>query len=91
MSKKAARGEKPYKFNKPTLETADASQMIPKSKGAIPKLAVLLGLLSPFYYELYEKCDGKKSVADLSKEMDIELPIMRIYVDKLVKNGLVEL
>ena len=80
---------KPYKFYNEILSTDEGNNLKPKAKGSIPKLAVLLGLLSPFYYDLYKKCDGNKTVAQISEELNIEPPTMRMYIDKLAKNGLV--
>ncbi|MBD3349893.1 MAG: hypothetical protein GF364_00225 [Candidatus Lokiarchaeota archaeon] len=82
------RKKKPYEFYNETLSEGGES-LVPKAKGSIPKLAVLLGLLSPFYYDLYQKCDGNATVSDLSDQMDIDLAEMRVYIDKLLKNGLI--
>ncbi|MHA1341680.1 MAG: hypothetical protein ACTSRZ_17320 [Promethearchaeota archaeon] len=82
--------EKPYVFHNKLLENG-GTDLKPKAKGSIPKLAVLLGLLSPFYYDLYKKCDGNTTVQQLAENMNIPIDDMRIYIDKLLKNGLVGL
>lgn len=87
MSRKPPK-DKPYEYNYEKL--AEASEDItPKAKGSIPKLAVLLGLLSPFYYDLYLKCDGSKTISDLAKDLKVSVDEMKIYLDKLYKNGLI--
>lgn len=77
-----------YEFQNEKLKNGDVS-LKPSAKGNIPKLAVLLGLLSPFYYDLYQQCDGETTIEQLSQKMDIDLTSARIFVDKLEKNGLI--
>lgn len=87
MSRKPPK-DKSYEYYYKKFEDA-GENLTPKSKGSIPKLAVLLGLLSPFYYDLYLKCDGTLTVSDLAKNMNISIDDMKIYLDKLYKNGLI--
>ncbi len=61
----------------------------PVKKGQIPQLAVLLGLLDPFFFELYQMCDGKRDIATLSEVLDMDKESVKILIDKLVKNGLI--
>lgn len=63
---------------------------MPVKKGEIPKLAVLLGLLDPFFYDLYTMCDGKKDIHTLSEVLGLDEDAVKIFVDKLEKNGLIE-
>ena len=88
MPKKRVNPEE-YNFQNKELESGNTT-LKPKAKGNIPKLAVLLGLLSPFYYDLYKKCDGETTIDELSGLFDIDLDSTRIYIDKLQKNGLIK-
>ncbi|MHA1273824.1 MAG: hypothetical protein ACTSVV_12870 [Promethearchaeota archaeon] len=65
-------------------------EVVPIKKGDIPKLAVLLGLLDPFYYELYQICDGKKDLNALAEFLGLKKEDVKILIDKLIKNGLVD-
>ncbi|MHA1819581.1 MAG: hypothetical protein ACTSU2_10850 [Promethearchaeota archaeon] len=85
------KSEKNYKFYNEKLSTDEGNKLIPKAKGNIPKLAVLLGLLSPFYYDLYNLCKEGKNIEELAQKMNVENEQMRFYIDKLLRNGLVEL
>ena len=90
MDRKSPKKVKPYRFTYKALKTdEEGNNLIPKAKGNIPKLAVLLGLLSPQYFNIYNKCDGKKTVMNLSEELNIEILTMRQNMDKLLKNGLI--
>jgi len=82
---------KQYKFKNPELQLESAKDLKPSAKGSIPKLAVLLGLLSPLYYDIYERCNGKKTISAISEEMKIDLQKMLVHVDQLQKNGLISL
>ena len=82
---------KTYRFTDLALKTDEGNDLIPNAKGNIPKLAVLLGLLSPLYYSIYNKCDGKKTVKILSEEFEIGIESMRQNIDKLLKNGLISI
>jgi len=82
--------EKPHVFFNKELEMG-GTDLKPKAKGSIPQLAVLLGLLSPFYYDLYKKCDGNTTINQLAEQMNIQIEEMRVYIDKLLKNGLITL
>ena len=90
MAKKG-KARKPYKFKQEKLDSESANTLIPQAKGNIPKLAVLLGLLSPQYYEIYCNCDGKRNIADVAEVMDIEIGTMRMHMDLLLKNGLINI
>lgn len=65
--------------------------MVPRKIGNIPRLAVLLGMIENLYWEIYNHCLGDKTVEQLAADMDIEPAFMRIFIDKLYKNGLVTL
>ncbi len=81
-----------YKFKSPELEDPEKGiKAVPKKIGDIPELAVLLGMIEKSYWDVYNECAGEKSVGQLAEEFDIEPAFMRIFVDKLYKNGLVEL
>ncbi len=82
--------EKSYKFKEPALEDpAKAASVIPKKKGNIPRLAVMLGLIEVKYYDLYLACSGEKTVTQLAEELKLAPPEAAIMVDKLLKNGLI--
>jgi uncharacterized metal-binding protein len=82
--------EKPYKFKYAQLESSDsAAEIIPKKKGNIPRLAVMLGLIEVKFYDIYLACSGDKTVGQLAEEMSIDLPEMAMCIDKLAKNGLI--
>ncbi|HMF32053.1 MAG TPA: hypothetical protein VKK79_11590 [Candidatus Lokiarchaeia archaeon] len=84
--------EKPYKFKHSELENAEnASGIMPKKKGNIPRLAVMLGLIEVKFYDIYLACSGDKTVAQLAEEMNIDISEMAMSVDKLAKNGLITL
>ncbi len=80
--------QKNYEFFSKTLANKD--DITPLKKGEIPKLAVLLGLLDPFFFDLYNMCDGKKDISSLSEALGLDPKAVKIFVDKLVKNGLIE-
>lgn len=81
----------PHDFYYKALKGLTEKELKPLKKGDIPKIAVLLGLLDPFFFDLYTMCDGDKTIDNLSNELDISSDIMKIFVDKLIKNGLVEI
>ncbi len=82
--------EKHYEFFSKALESAGEGEVVPLKKGDIPRLAVLLGLLDPFFFDLYSMCDGKKDIKTLSEAIGLDAKAVKIFVDKLVKNGLIE-
>ncbi len=82
--------EKPYRFKYPDLEDpVKAANILPKKKGNIPRLAVMLGLIEVKYYELYLACTGDKTVSQLAEESQKKSTDLAIMVDKLFKNGLI--
>ena len=81
--------KKSHEFFSKALEKED-KEVKPIKKGEIPKLAVLLGLLDPFYYDLYQMCDGQRDIETLSETLGLEPEEVKIFIDKLVKNGLIE-
>ena len=81
--------KKNYEFFSKTL-AADKEDITPLKKGDIPKLAVLLGLLDPFFFDLYSMCDGQTDLKSLSELLGLDLDATKIFVDKLAKNGLIE-
>ncbi len=82
--------EKTYSFKNPELaDPAKAAKILPKKKGNIPRLAVMLGLIEVKFYELYLLCTGDKTVAQLSEELRSSTADVAMMVDKLFKNGLV--
>ncbi len=82
--------EKTYKFKSPDLEDpAKAASILPKKKGNIPRLAVMLGLIEVKFYELYLSCSGDKTLAQLSEEFRVPPADAAMMIDKLLKNGLV--
>ena len=83
--------DKPFQFNSPKLAEESGNTLKPKRIGAIPKLAVLLGLLSPMYYEIYNLCDGDKTVEEIATALKTENLQMRMNIDKLVKSRMIEL
>ncbi|MHA1149414.1 MAG: hypothetical protein ACTSR8_14350 [Promethearchaeota archaeon] len=80
--------QKNYEFFSKVLE-GDKDDIEVKKKGDIPKLAVLLSLLDPFYYEFYQLVDGK-DIKTIAETLGMDTKAVRIFVDKLVKNGLIE-
>jgi hypothetical protein len=78
--------DKDYKFNLAELAEEKGNAIKPQKIGAIPKLAVLLGLLSPQFYDIYNACDGNKDISNLATEFKVEGKQMRINIDKLVKS-----
>lgn len=83
--------DKPYQFNSPKLADDSGNTLKPKRIGAIPKLAVLLGLLSPLYYEIYNLCDGSLSIEQIAGQLKSDNLQMRMNIDKLVKSRMIEL
>ena len=84
--------EKIYKFKNPNLEDpVKAATFLPKKKGNIPRLAVMLGLIELKFYELYLACTGDKTLSQLSEEFHSDLQTIAIMIDKLLKNGLITL
>ena len=82
--------EKSYHFKNPELEDpVKAAQILPKKKGNIPRLAVMLGLIEVKYYDLYLACSGDKTITQLSDELRVNAAELAMMVDKLFKNGLV--
>ncbi|MHA1132594.1 MAG: hypothetical protein ACTSRC_07880 [Candidatus Helarchaeota archaeon] len=75
-------------FSKLSEEKTD--KIKPIKKGDIPKMAVLLGLLDPFFYDLYTMCNGERDVGKLSKILGLEPKAVRVLMDALAKNGLIE-
>lgn len=80
---------KDYQFNIAKLAQETANSLKPQRIGAIPKLAVLLGLLSPQFYEIYNLCDGQKDIKEIATELKQEPMQMRIAIDKLVKSKMI--
>jgi hypothetical protein len=80
-----------YKFNSPKLAEQSGLQIKPVRIGAIPKLAVLLGLLSPQFFEIYNACNGEKDIATLASELNIDSAQMRIDIDKLAKSKMISI
>lgn len=80
--------KKNYNFFSKALEKED--DIVPVKKGEVPKLAVLLGLLDPFFYDLYNLCNGKRDLNTLSEILGMEKDDIKIFIDKLEKNGLIE-
>lgn len=78
--------EKQHEFFSKALE-GENQDLKPTKKGDIPQLAVLLGLLDPFYYDLYQMCQGK-SIAEISEIIGLDVDKTKILLDKLIKNGL---
>jgi len=81
---------KDYRFNLEKLAQETANSLKPQRIGAIPKLAVLLGLLSPQFYEIYELCDGNRDINSIATELKQEPMQMRIAIDKLIKSKMVQ-
>ena len=79
--------KKNYEFFSKTLAEKDNVEI--HTKGDIPKLAVLLGLLDPFYYDLYKLANGK-DVNTIAETLGLDKDSVKIFIDKLVKNGLIE-
>lgn len=79
--------EKQYEFFS-NLE-GESNDAKPMKKGDIPRLAVLLGLLDPFFFDLYQLCQGK-SIAEISEVLGLKVEETKILLDKLIKNGLVQ-
>ncbi len=75
-------------FTKLMSEKKD--DVAPVKKGDIPKIAVLLGLLDPFFYDLYSMCDGKRTIAKLSQILDLDTGAVKLLVNELIKNGLIK-
>ncbi len=80
--------EKQHEFFSKVLE-AEGDDLKPTKKGDIPQLAVLLGLLDPFYYDLYQMCQGK-SIAEISEILGLDVEKTKVLLDKLIKNGLLQ-
>ncbi|MHA1263938.1 MAG: hypothetical protein ACTSRS_01765 [Candidatus Helarchaeota archaeon] len=72
------------------IQSEEAKDLKPLKKGDIPKLAVLVGVLDPFFYDLYKLCDGKRSVSKLSQILDLEPAQVKVLIDELAKHGLIE-
>lgn len=81
----------PHEFYYKAIEGLTDEEIKPLKRGDVPKIAVLLGLLDPFFYDLYSLCDGDKTLEVLSQELEISGDNMKVFIDKLIKNGLVEL
>ncbi len=77
-----------YEFNEPRLKALELNEIRPKKRGNIPELAVLLGLISPKFYEIYNHCDGK-SAAEIADAMSIDETEIRVNLDKLFKNKMI--
>jgi hypothetical protein len=83
--------EREYKFTLAKLADDSANELKPQRIGSIPKLAVLLGLLSPQFYEVYNLCDGTKDINAISDELKTDPHLMRINIDKLVKSKMISI
>jgi hypothetical protein len=69
----------------------NAGSLVPRKVGNIPRLAVLLGLISPKYYELYEACDGATTIDGLAQKLHISPDEVKVSVDRLVRNKMMEI
>jgi len=47
-------------------------------------------LLDPFFFDLYAICDGKRSLSKLSQILGLDMKVVKILIDELVKKGLIE-
>lgn len=83
--------ERDYKFSHVQLSEESAMELKPLRIGAIPKLAVLLGLLSPQFYDIYNLCDGTRDITALAEELNSDPMQMRINIDKLVKSKMISI
>jgi hypothetical protein len=81
---------KDHKFFLTKLAEDSAISLKPRKIGAIPKLAVLLGLLSPQFYEIYELCDGEINISDIASKLNQDLTQVRVYMDKLYKSKMID-
>ncbi len=84
------RAAEPYDFFEKSLERSDAINKVPKKLGNIPEMAVLLGLISPKFYKIYNLCDGKK-ISEIAAAMNLDTREIVQDIDKLIKNKMVEL
>jgi hypothetical protein len=82
---------KGYKFFLADLEKEGSITLKPKKIGSIPKMAVLLGLLSPQFYEIYNLCDGKTDIAGIAANLHLDNEQARMYIDKLIKSKMIEI
>jgi len=82
---------KEYQFTIAILAQETANSIKPERIGAIPKLAVLLGLLSPQFYEIYNLCDGQRDITTIAAELKQESLQMRIAIDKLIKSKMISI
>jgi hypothetical protein len=80
-----------YKFFLKPLEEESSIGLKPKKIGSIPKMAVLLGLLSPQFYDIYLLCDGDHDISTIAKQLKLQPDQARIYVDKLARSKMIEL
>lgn len=80
-----------HKFFLKPLEEDTSIGLKPKKIGSIPKMAVLLGLLSPQFYDIYLLCDGEHDINTIAKQLKLQTNQARIYVDKLAKSKMIEL
>lgn len=87
---KKKRSAEPYVFFEKSLERSDALNLVPKKLGNIPEMAVLLGLISPKFYKLYNHCDGKK-ISEIAAAMNLDAKEIVQDIDKLIKNKMVEI
>ena len=81
---------KPYKFSVKALDSETALTLKPKKIGAILKMAVLLGLLSPQFYEIYNICDGVKDIKSIAAELKLQEDQAKVFMDKLAKSKMIE-
>ena len=72
------------------LQTEGKEDLKPIKQGDIPKLAVLLGLLDPFFFDLYSMCNGERSFSKLGEILGLEVPAVKVLIDELEKKGLVK-
>jgi hypothetical protein len=78
-------------FSVPQLQSESALSLRPQRQGQIPQMAVMLGLITPKFFEIYNKCDGEHTIREVGQAMKIEdVEILR-SIDRLVKSRLVKL
>ncbi len=87
---KKKRAAESYSFFEKSLERSDAINLVPKKLGNIPEMAVLLGLISPKFYKIYNLCEGKK-ISEIASALNIDTKEIVQDIDKLIKNKMVEI
>jgi uncharacterized protein YcgL (UPF0745 family) len=75
-------------MDKPDVEEA---KLIPQRKGNISPMARSLGMISQKEFEVWELCDGKISIYDISQKKTITLPEINRIFAKLKEKGLVDI